>query len=47
MYDKPEGSFIDDEHWSFHNEFHVNIPQKELTGADKFILKKIEVYLVK
>ena len=47
IYDNPEGEFIDHGHLSFKNDVHANIPTKELTGADQFILKNMEVYLIK
>ena len=43
-----DGKFIGPEqssHFSFSNNY-FDVPQNELTGADKFSLEKMEVYLV-
>ena len=42
-----DGEFINGEHFSMNNNIYYNVPSNELTGADKFILKKMEVYLLK
>jgi hypothetical protein len=39
--------FIGGEHFSMYNDTYYNVPSNELSGADKFILKKMEVYLLK
>jgi hypothetical protein len=42
-----DGEFIGGEHFSMYNDTYYNVPSNELSGADKFILKKMEVYLLK
>jgi hypothetical protein len=47
IWDNPNGEFINGEHFSKHHDTYYNIPNNELTGGDKFILKNMEVYLLK
>ena len=42
-----DGEFIGGEHFSINDNTYYNVPSNELSGADRFILKKMEVYLIK
>lgn len=47
IWDNSLGEFINGEHFSKYHDTYYNIPNNELTGGDKFILKNMEVYLLK